>query len=432
MRFTTTQVTQIVNGKLEGKDINLDGVTQDSRTATANCLFVPLVAERDGHNYIENAIATGATAYLTNGPKYTDAVSIEVADTASALLQLGEAARTSIKSPVIGITGSVGKTSVKDLTTSVLTQRGLTHSSPRSFNNEIGVPLTLLNTPEEATAVVVEMGARHVGDIKQLCSVSRPDIGIITTVGAAHTELFENIETVGKAKGELIEGLPSEGCAILNADSQEVMKQASRTRAQILTFGEKGEIRASGIELDSELQPSFQIESPWGRQEVKLKVSGKHMVQNALAASAAGLFLGMELPEIAFGLSEGTLSPARMQLETASSGFLVINDAYNANPVSTKAALEALASLNKSGRKVAVLGLMAELGDDAREFHEEVAAYAHSLGLDLLTVGTDLYGQTPENDIDQSLAGLTTGDAVLVKGSLVAGLQSLAQRLLEK
>ena len=432
MRFTTTQVTQIVNGKLEGKDINLDGVTQDSRTATANCLFVPLVAERDGHNYIENAIATGATAYLTNGPKYTDAVSIEVADTASALLQLGEAARTSIKSPVIGITGSVGKTSVKDLTTSVLTQRGLTHSSPRSFNNEIGVPLTLLNTPEEATAVVVEMGARHVGDIKQLCSVSRPDIGIITTVGAAHTELFENIETVGKAKGELIEGLPSEGCAILNADSQEVMKQASRTRAQILTFGEKGEIRASGIELDSELQPSFQIESPWGRQKVKLKVSGKHMVQNALAASAAGLFLGMELPEIAFGLSEGTLSPARMQLETASSGFLVINDAYNANPVSTKAALEALASLNKSGRKVAVLGLMAELGDNAREFHEEVAAYAHSLGLDLLTVGTDLYGQTPENDIDQSLAGLTTGDAVLVKGSLVAGLQSLAQRLLEK
>ena len=432
MRFTTTQVTQIVNGKLEGKDINLDGVTQDSRTATANCLFVPLVAERDGHNYIENAIATGATAYLTNGPKYTDAVSIEVADTASALSQLGEAARTSIKSPVIGITGSVGKTSVKDLTTSVLTQRGLTHSSPRSFNNEIGVPLTLLNTPEEATAVVVEMGARHVGDIKQLCSVSRPDIGIITTVGAAHTELFENIETVGKAKGELIEGLPSEGCAILNADSQEVMKQASRTRAQILTFGEKGEIRASGIELDSELQPSFQIESPWGRQKVKLKVSGKHMVQNALAASAAGLFLGMELPEIAFGLSEGTLSPARMQLETASSGCLVINDAYNANPVSTKAALEALASLNKSGRKVAVLGLMAELGDNAREFHEEVAAYAHSLELDLLTVGTDLYGQTPENDIDQSLAGLTTGDAVLVKGSLVAGLQSLAQRLLEK
>jgi len=432
MRFTTTQVTQIVNGKLEGKDVSLDGVTQDSRKVTPNCLFIPLVAERDGHDYIENAIAAGATAYLTNGPKYKDAVSIEVTDTASALLQLGGAARTSIQSPVIGITGSVGKTSVKDLATSVLAQRGLTHSSLRSFNNEIGVPLTLLNTPEEATAVVVEMGARHVGDIKQLCSVSRPDIGIITTVGAAHTELFENIETVGKAKGELIEGLPLEGCAILNADNQEVMKQASRTRAQVLTFGEKGEIRASGIELNSELQPSFQIESPWGRQKVKLKVSGKHMVQNALAASAVGLFLGMELPEIALGLSEGTLSPARMQLGTTSSGFLVINDAYNANPVSTKAALEALASLNESGRKVAVLGLMAELGNDARELHEEIAAYAHSLELDLLTVGTDLYGQKPEDDIDESLTGLAPGDAVLIKGSLVAGLQSLAQRLLEK
>ena len=143
MRFTTTQVTQIVNGKLEGKDVSLDGVTQDSRTVTPNCLFVPLVAERDGHDYIENAIGAGATAYLTNGPKYKDAVSIEVTDTASALLQLGGAARTSIQSPVIGITGSVGKTSVKDLATSVLTQRGLTHSSLRSFNNEIGVPLTL-------------------------------------------------------------------------------------------------------------------------------------------------------------------------------------------------------------------------------------------------------------------------------------------------
>ena len=432
MRFTTAQVARIVDGGIEGKDTNLDGATQDSRTVTPNCLFVPLVAERDGHDYIENAVAAGAAAYLTNGPRFTNAVSIEVTDTASALVNLGAAARTSIEVPVIGITGSVGKTSVKDLTASVLSQRGLTHSSPRSFNNEIGVPLTLLNTPEDSTAVVVEMGARHVGDIKHLCSVSRPDIGIITTVGAAHTELFENIETVGEAKGELIEDLPSEGCAILNADNQEVMKQASRTRAQILTFGEKGEIRASGIELDSELQPSFQIDSPWGRQKVKLKVNGKHMVQNALAAAAAGLFLGMELPEIAFGLSEGTLSPARMELKTTPSGCLVINDAYNANPVSTKAALEALASLKNPGRKVAVLGLMAELGNHAREFHEEIATYAHSLGLDLLTVGTDLYGQKPEDDIDKSLAVLTKGDAVLIKGSLVAGLQSLAERLLRK
>ena len=431
MRFTTTQVTQIVDGKINGKDLELDGVTQDSRTVTPGSLFVPLAAKRDGHDYIDQAVQAGASAYLTNGKQTTDATSIQVEDTASALLSLGAAARTSIQSPVVGITGSVGKTSVKDLAASVLTQRGLTHSSPRSFNNEIGVPLTLLNTPEEATAVITEMGARHVGDINKLCSIARPDIGVITTVGAAHTELFESIETVGVTKGEIIENLPANGCAILNADNQEVMKQATRTRAQILTFGEKGEIRASDIGLDAELRPSFQIETPWGREEVSLQVRGKHMIPNALAASAIGLFLNMDLSEISVGLSEGTLSPARMEFQTAYSGLLVINDAYNANPVSTKAALEALASVKKSGRKVAVLGLMAELGAQSSSAHEEVAEYAHSLELELLTVGTDLYGQEPEEDIDKSLSDLTDGDVVLIKGSLVAGLQSLAKRLIE-
>ena len=156
------------------------------------------------------------------------------------------------------------------------------------------------------------------------------------------------------------------------------------------------------------------------------------MVPNALAASAIGLFLNMDLSEISAGLSEGTLSPARMEFQTASSGLLVINDAYNANPVSTKAALEALASIKKSGRKVAVLGLMAELGAQSSLAHKEIAEYAQSLELELLTVGTDLYGQEPEGDIDKSLSGLTDGDVVLIKGSLVAGLQSLAKRLIEK
>ena len=191
---------------------------------------------------------------------------------------------------------------------------------------------------------------------------------------------------MGVAKGEIIENLPANGCAILNADNQEVMKQAQRTRAQTLTFGEKGEIRASDIELDAELRPSFQIETPWGREKIFLQVRGKHMVPNALAASAIGLFLNMDLSEISAGLSKGTLSPARMEFQTASSGLLVINDAYNANPVSTKAALEALASIKKSGRKVAVLGLMAELGTQSSLAHKEIAEYAQSLELELFEV----------------------------------------------
>ena len=294
------------------------------------------------------------------------------------------------------------------------------------------MPLTLLGSPEDA-AVVVELGARHVGDIAALCEVARPDVGVLTTVAVAHTGEFGSVEAVARTKGELFDALPPDGCAVLNADVPEVVEQAGRARSRVLTFGDAGEVRARDVVLDDDLRASFRLESPWGRAEVRLSVHGAHMVPNALAAAAVGLVLDIPLADVAAGLAEGVASPWRMALGSAPSGLRVLNDAYNANPASTAAALDALAALPVNGRRVAVLGLMAELGDRAADEHRAIAQRTADLGVELVAVGTDLYGVEPLADVDAvgEALDLGTDDAVLVKGSRVAGLEVLAERLLD-
>ena len=436
MRFRASQVAEATGGQLVGEDVLVDGATQDSRLVTAGCLFVPLMAERDGHKFIADALDAGAAAYLTSrepGP----GTAIRVADTGVALADLGAAARNSFSSPVVGITGSVGKTSVKDMTAAVLAPLGAIQASRRSFNNQIGVPLTLLGAPLEPAVVVVELGARAEGDIKALCDLARPDIGVVTTVGVAHTEAFGSLEAVARAKGELLDGLPPGGCAVLNADVPEAVGLASRSRAPVLTFGNRGEVRAREVVLDDDLRAQFRLESPWGRVDVHLGARGVHMVPNALAAAAVGLFLGVPPAGVAAGLAEAELSPWRMELAASPSGVLVLNDSYNANPASMSAALAALASLPGDGRRVAVLGLMAELGDRTADEHARVAADAEARGVEVIPVGTHLYGPAAVDDVDEALvvvaeAGLVAGDAVLVKGSRVVGLEAAASRLLER
>jgi UDP-N-acetylmuramoyl-tripeptide--D-alanyl-D-alanine ligase len=252
----------------------------------------------------------------------------------------------------------------------------------------------------------------------------------------AHTSAFGSLEVVARTKGEMLDGLAPDGCAVLNADDDLVMGQAGRARCPILTFGDRGEVRARQVNLDDLLRPAFRLESPWGRADVHLGVHGAHMVPNALAAAAIGLFLGLSPEEVAAGLSSARLSPWRMEVATAPGGLVVVNDAYNANPASMAAGLEALASLAVAGRRIAVVGLMAELGGYEAAAHADVADLADRLGIDLLAVGTDLYGVAPLADIDEAsthLEGLALGDgdAVLVKGSRVAGLEALAARLLE-
>ena len=427
-------------GELIGDDVLLDGAVQDSRRVVSGCLFVPLVAERDGHDFVNEAVAGGAGATLWHRDGLPGCGSVvRVSDTLVALGHLGGAARRSIGAAarVVGITGSVGKTSTKDLLAAVLARSGNVHASDRSFNNEIGVPLTLLNAPADVDHVVVEMGARRIGDIAALVTMARPDVGVLTTVVPAHTEVFGSLEEVAITKGELLDGLPAGGCAVVNADVPEALAQAKRARCSLLTFGTDGEVRACDVRLDEVLRPTFRLESPWGRAEVTLEARGSHMVPNALAAAAVGLVEGVRIDDVAVGLADARLSPWRMEVLEGPSGFTVVNDAYNANPASMRAALAALAALPGSGRRIAVLGVMAELGDGGPEAHRDVLFHAEEAGIEVLAVGTDLYGPIGLNGIDAAMAALVErspgpGDGVLVKGSRVAGLEALVEGLTGK
>jgi UDP-N-acetylmuramoyl-tripeptide--D-alanyl-D-alanine ligase len=420
------------------------GVSIDSRALLPGALFVALRAVRDGHQWIPAALEAGAGGLLVDRTWRPAAElpalgvpTVAVDDTAAALLAVGSAARDRLAATVIGITGSVGKTSTKDLTRAALSASRRTAASERSFNNELGVPLTLANAPPDAEAAVIEMGARGPGHIARLCRVARPAIGVVTAVAAAHTEAFGDLEAVAAAKAELVQSLPAGGTAILNADDPRVSAMATQTAARVLRYSSSGvtaDVVADGLALDGELRPRFAVHSSWGSAEVRLEARGAHQVGNALAALAVALCCGVPLDAAAGALSGAPLSPWRMELHRLGTGATLLNDAYNANPASMTAALEALAAL-PARRRVAVLGEMAELGPRSPQEHQAVAGLAGRLGVEVVAVGTTAYGVAPIETLDQAVAALGTlraGDAVLIKGSRVAGLERLAARLLEQ
>ncbi|HYX44023.1 MAG TPA: Mur ligase family protein, partial [Acidimicrobiales bacterium] len=290
-----------VGGSLSGPDVEVDGATIDSRRIRGGELFVPVRAARDGHDFIPAALAAGARAYLTaRAPG--EGTAVAVAEPAAALVELGRAARRRLPDRVVGVTGSAGKTSTKDLLASALAGPFRPAASERSFNNELGVPLTLLNAPEDTDAAVVELGARGVGHIRMLCSVARPTVGVVTNVGLAHTEMLGDLDGVARAKSELVEALPPSGTAVLNAEDERVMAMRSATEAGVLTFGiERGDVRAADLSLDPELRPTFRLRSPWGDADVLLEVRGAHHAANAAAAAAAALAVGAPLEAVASG-----------------------------------------------------------------------------------------------------------------------------------
>ncbi|MFI5043354.1 MAG: UDP-N-acetylmuramoyl-tripeptide--D-alanyl-D-alanine ligase [Acidimicrobiales bacterium] len=431
MRFDGADLAAALDGRLEGTDVVVDGISIDSRDVMPGQLFVALRAERDGHEFVAAAAAAGAAAALVDRP--VDGVpSIVVADTAAALTRIGSLARSRLPDRVVGITGSVGKTTTKDLLASALASRFVTTASQRSFNNELGVPITLANAPGDTEVAVIEMGSRGIGHISFLCSIARPTVGVVTAVAAVHTETLGGIDGVAVAKRELVESLPVDGLAVLNADDVRVAAMAPHTEAEVLTFGTAaGAIRASGVTIDLELHPSFVLESPWGSGRVTLGARGVHNVGNALAASAAGLWLGVGFDEVIAGLEAPTMSSWRMELLRSAAGGTVLNDAYNAGPASMAAALRSLSAL-PADRRIAVLGVMAELGASAPEEHAAVAELAADLGVEVIAVGTDLYGVEAVDDPDSAVARLGEvgpGVAVLVKGSRVAGLERVAAML---
>ncbi len=450
-------------GSVDAAEPAIDGVTIDSRSVAAGQLFVPLVAERDGHDFIAGAVASGAGAYLTTRatpepaaePALRQAPAIRVDDTQQALTEIGRLARTRLSGPVIGITGSVGKTSVKDLTKAACNGAGMAWASAASFNNELGVPLTLANAPAETEIAIVEMGSRGIGHIAELCELAKPTIGLVTCVALAHSELFGSLDGVAKGKGELIEALPADGVAVLNADDPRVLAMAGRTDASVMISGggrdgdgpgpativgarpERmlGHVGVRDLSLDRLLRPTFTIDSPSGSATVTLPARGAHMATNAAAAVAAALAAGVAFDDAVGGLLVAEVSRWRMEVGRAADGPLVINDAYNANPTSMRAALESLLAV-EADRRVAVVGVMAELGEEGPAEHRAIAAEAAEAGVRVIAVDAEAYGQQAEHVADRGaalalLAGLGPDTAVLVKGSRVAELEHLAASLLQ-
>ncbi len=432
MDLQASEVARATGGTLFGPDVVVRAVTIDSRSVEGGELFVAIVGERDGHDFLGAARAAGAAAYLTSRAPVEGSTTIVVADTGAALTALGGAARDRLPDRVVGITGSVGKTSTKDLLASVFARRLRTAASPRSYNNELGVPLTLVNAPADTEAVVVEMGARGRGHVARLCAVARPTVGVVTTVGLAHTQQFGSVEEVAAAKAELVESLPATGTAVLNAGVPLVAAMAERAAGTVLTFGLGcGEVRGDVLGLDGTLRPCLELQTPWGSSTFWLPVRGEHQAANAVAAAAAALASGVAFTQVVQGLRQAKLSEWRMQLDRSPSGAFVLNDAYNANPVSTEAALRALARLQVA-RRTAILGVMAELGDVGPAEHRRLGALAAELGLRLIAVAAADYGGEQAADPEEALRLLGPvgeGDGVLVKGSRAAGLEILADRL---
>jgi UDP-N-acetylmuramoyl-tripeptide--D-alanyl-D-alanine ligase len=420
---------QGIGGRLLGPDLSFDGVSFDTRSIRTGQLFVPIVAERNGHAFIGQAYAAGAALHLTSeaDPYRRDHTCIEVADTARALMDLARWARPQMSATVVGITGSVGKTSTKDLIAAACAASLRTTANERSFNNEQGLPVTMLGAPDDTELLVLEMGMRGFGQITALCEIARPDIGVVTAVGESHTELVGGIDGVALAKAELVQALPRSGVAVLNADDERVAAMASKTGAAVLTFGTTGDVRVRDLVLDERARPRFVIDTPWGSQPVELAVSGRHMALNAAAAIAVAGTVGVDLATAAAALATAGVSGMRMEVIELASGARIVNDAYNANPTSMTAALEALAAMD-AGRRIAVLGRMGEL-DDPELGHRTVAGLTASLGIDLVAIGTDLYGTAPVDDPVAAIGALGPGDVILVKASRSAGLERIVTAL---
>jgi UDP-N-acetylmuramoyl-tripeptide--D-alanyl-D-alanine ligase len=462
--LTLAQVAEITGGQLRGEPgvVVTGDVVIDSRRAGPGGLFAAVAGERaDGHDFADAAVAAGAVAVLATRPVAVPSVlapSILVGDVPAALAALARFVVDSLPAVAIaGITGSSGKTTTKDLAAQLIERLGPTIAPAGSFNNEFGHPLTVLRADSSTRYLVLELSARGPGHIAHLCGIAPPRYGVVLNVGHAHAGEFGGLDQVAQSKGELIEALPAGGVAILNADDHRVLAMAARTAARVVTFGvasraPRPTITAADVRLDDLGRPSFTLLTPEGQAPVTLRLHGAHIVPNALAAAALARELGLGLAGIADGLSAAVArSRWRMEVHRRGDGVTIINDAYNANPESVRAALAALRHLAQDGRAFAILGYMAELGAISRASHEDVGEFAARADLaGLIAVGEQAApilagarrvrswtGETlavPDGAaaLDALANQLKPGDVVLVKASRAARLEGLADELLEE
>lgn len=443
-------IAEIVGGKLHGDDCLVTAAPEiSSRQATAGSIFLAIKGEKvDGHDYVSEAFANGAVLALTS--KITDERCIVVTDVVKAISLLATHLRSLLPNlTVIGITGSQGKTTTKELLAQVLAGRGETIAPTGNYNNELGVPITLLRASETTKFAVIEMGARHMGDIAALCEIAKPNIGVVLRVAAAHLGEFGSLERIAQTKSEMIEGLKGRGVAVLGAYDIYTPAMSAKHKGIVINFGEesKNQIRATDIEL-RDGRAHFDLVTPEGRSPVALRLVGLHQVANALAAAAVAHVLGLSTDEIANSLSLAE-SQAKWRMEIHHlSELTLINDSYNASPDSMAAALRTLAhfSQERGGESWAFLGKMAELGESSIQEHEKIGTLASEVGIDhLIAIDAPEFAGAVEGESGMSIhlcadksealelfAFINPGDVVLCKGSRSAGLEKVADEIINR
>jgi UDP-N-acetylmuramoyl-tripeptide--D-alanyl-D-alanine ligase len=428
----------------------------DSRRVIPGCLFVALAGARDdGHRYVGAALAAGAVAALVERdvplPPGTNAAIVRVADSLAALQDLAAAVRNRAAVRVVGITGSTGKTLAKEMTADVLARTLTVLRNEGNLNSETGLPMTLLRLEPTHQVAVLEMGMYTVGEIERLVEISRPEVGVVLAVHPTHLERAGSLDRIAQAKSELPAGLPPDGLAVLNADDPLVVSMASRTRAPVRTFGlgSGADVRATDIATAGLGGVTFTLIAPWGEQRVRSAAPGRHLVPHALAAAAVAHHFGVPLAEVAAALEAGSFAPHRMAVEELPGGATLVDDTYNASPVSVGAALEFLAETPVGrGRRLAVLGDMLELGPDEEAAHRQIGIKAAGVLDALVTVGprgrwmadaaraVGLARVAAVDDVEQAVAEVErtlnpgAGDLVLVKASRGIALDRLVARLL--
>ena len=440
IRMDVRTIAEITGGHLmqNGASVELQGFSTDSRSLQPGELFIPLRGDNfDGHDYMNQAIQNGAAACLSEemiGGLLVPV--IKVNNTLKALGDLAAAMRRQFAGPVVGITGTSGKTTCKEMLAAILESTGPGLKSAGNFNNLIGVPLTLFDLQPEHRWAVVEMGMSERGEISRLAEIARPNIGMITNVGAGHLENFDGISGVARAKGELFIGLPSDGVALINADDPEVLQLPVANGVRRMLFGtvSEADVKAENI-AGHNGSVSFDLVVEGEVKKVVLPLPGRHNVANALAAAAAAYVIGVGLEQIVSGLQAFKPCPGRMELFVLTEDIVVLDDSYNANPLSVHAALDALHDLGSAGRRIAVLGDMLELGPTGPELHHHIGALAAERVDWLFTYGAlageiargavesgfpqeRVFSATSHDELAASLIEiLHSGDRVLVKGS---------------
>lgn len=427
-----SQAAQVLHAEFQGQDAEFIGVSTDTRTLKPGQLYIALRGERfDGHDFIKDAVKAGAIGAVVSQDELTSIATIKVLNTRQALADLARFHRQQFTIPIIAVTGSCGKTTTKALLTSVFSQAGAVLSNLSSFNNDIGVPLTLLQLNAQHQYAITEMGANHAGEIAFLTHLVHPDVAIITNAAQAHLEGFGDLNGVACAKGEIFQGLGPHGVAIINADDAYAgfWKQLAGSR-RIITFGieHPADVSARHVECNPAGQPHFELVIAGQSVPVQLQLMGEHNVANALAAAAAGYAQCLPLPLIQAGLNAAAAEKRRLVEQRSPTGALIIDDSYNANPLSVRAAIRLLAV--RPGERILVIGDMRELGEKAAQYHQEIGAEAKNCGIEQLFCYGDLtrhaanaFGKKAYffNDRDQLIQALKPQlrdqVTVLVKGS---------------